>query len=92
MIKADVEKTNPLLLEDLKVNANDRKYQVWERNPLSIDIYSIKAMEQKLKYIHENPLQEKWCLCKLPEEYKYSSASFYHTGKDEWGFLRHYLD
>jgi len=92
MIKADVERNDPSLLESFRVNAKDREYQIWERNPLSIDIYSIKVMEQKLKYIHENPLQEKWDLCKWPEEYKYSSAYFYHTGKDEWGFLRHYLD
>jgi len=24
------------------------------------------------------------------EEYKYSSARFYETGVDEWGFLTHY--
>ncbi|MEI9946631.1 MAG: hypothetical protein WDN26_20715 [Chitinophagaceae bacterium] len=31
-------------------------------------------------------------ICKLPEEYKYSSASFYHTGIDNWGFLTHHRD
>jgi REP element-mobilizing transposase RayT len=27
-----------------------------------------------------------------PEEYKYSSAVFYETGFDNWGFLTHYKD
>jgi REP element-mobilizing transposase RayT len=31
-------------------------------------------------------------ICKLPEEYKYSSALFYESGFDNWGFLAHYHD
>jgi hypothetical protein len=45
---------------------------------------------QKLKYIHENPV--KAGLCAHPLEYKYSSAMFYHTGTDNWGFLTHIRD
>lgn len=52
MIKADVEKTNPSLLEQFRVNAKDRKYQIWERNPLSIDIYSIKVKKLWLDVKH----------------------------------------
>jgi REP element-mobilizing transposase RayT len=91
-IKADLVKHDPVHLERFRVNAKDRKYQIWERNPLSIDIYSEKVMEQKLNYLHENPVQYKWKLSELAEDYKYSSASFYETGKDTWGFLVHYDD
>lgn len=45
---------------------------------------------QKINYIHDNPV--KAGLCKLPEEYKYSSASFYETGIKNWNFLTHYYD
>ncbi|MEO5945744.1 MAG: hypothetical protein ABIP79_02935, partial [Chitinophagaceae bacterium] len=31
-------------------------------------------------------------MCKLPEDYKYSSALFYETGVDNWNFLEHYRD
>jgi len=74
----------------LKVNAADRKFQVWERNSLSIDLYSEKVLLQKLTYIHQNPIQEKWRLATLPEDYKYSSAAFYETGIDTFGILTHF--
>ena len=76
-------------LESFKVQAKDRKYQFWERNPLSVEIWTEKVMIQKLNYIHENPVRAG--LCRHPEQYKYSSAMFYYTGIDNWGFLTHYL-
>ena len=71
-------------------NKKDRKYQFWKRDPLAISITSKKALLQKLDYIHNNPVQEKWKLADLPENYRWSSAAFYLTGKDEFGFLTHY--
>ena len=90
-IKFDLQKTNAKFLSQFKVNSSDREYQFWERRPLSINLYSEKVLLQKLHYIHNNPIQEKWQLCKDPEEYWYSSARFYYRGKDDWGFLTHYL-
>ena len=90
-IKYDMKDNNPLL-ENFKVSAKDREYQIWERNPLSIDIYSRKVFMEKLNYIHRNPIHEKWKLCKYPVDYKYSTAMFYETGKDNWGFLTHIAD
>ena len=78
------------LLESLKVSAPDRQYQVWERNSLSIDIYSEKVLLQKLNYIHNNPVHPKWRLSDFPENYKYSSASFYETGISEFDWLSHF--
>ena len=75
------------LQEDLFVNAKDRKFQVWERNSLSIPLWSDKVMWQKLDYIHNNPVKAR--LCEHPEEYKYSSASFYIEGEKHWDFLIH---
>ncbi|MCB0741601.1 MAG: hypothetical protein KDB92_11265 [Chitinophagaceae bacterium] len=49
-----------------------------------------KYQRQKPDYIHWNPV--KGGMCKLPEEYKYSSALFYETGVDNWRFLTHYMD
>ena len=72
------------------VNKSDRKYQFWQRNKLDIEIYSDKMFDQKLNYIHNNPLQDKWQLVDDPVKYKYSSASFYELGKDEFGILTDY--
>jgi len=89
-IKADLTKNHPVILERFRVDAKDRKYQVWERNPLSIELRTHSVFLQKLKYIHQNPVRAGLCL--FPEEYKYSSASLYYTGIDNWGFLTHYRD
>jgi putative transposase len=75
------------LLSDLIVNAQDRKHQVWERNSLGVPLWSNGVFDQKLGYIHSNPV--KAGLCKYPEDYKYSSARFYFTGKKDWDFLTH---
>jgi len=79
--------TGDLRLQQFKVSAKDRTYQFWERNALSVDLWSPKVIEQKLDYIHNNPLQPGWCLVKSSENYKYSSAKYYFTGIDDFGFL-----
>jgi REP element-mobilizing transposase RayT len=89
-IKFDLQQFHPAVLELFKVNAADRDYQFWERNPLSIELRTDKVYKQKLNYIHWNPVRAG--LCRLPEEYKYSSALFYETGVDNWGFLSHHRD
>jgi putative transposase len=90
-IRFDMQLNHIEWLKEFEVNAKDRKYQFWERNPLSVDLYSEPVFLQKMDYIHNNLKQEKWNLCASPEEYHYSSALFYHTGIDNWGFLSHWL-
>ena len=83
----ELRKENPEALEKLRVDAKDRKYQVWERNALSVDIYSREVLAQKMEYIHNNPAQERWNLCFEPRDYKYSSIDLYEYGKSKWDFL-----
>jgi len=87
-IKFDLQIHYPKVLTHFKVNAKDREYQFWERNSLGIELYNEAVFLQKLFYVHSNPVSAG--LCKLPEEYKYSSAKFYDTGVDDFGFLEHY--
>ncbi len=87
-IKFDLQKNNLALLETFRVNATDRAYQIWERSPLSIDLFSDKVYFQKADYIHSNPVEAG--LCKQPEDYYYSSARFYETLMDDFGFLTHW--
>jgi REP-associated tyrosine transposase len=80
------------MLNEFFVNAKDKLHQIWERNSLSIDLWSEKVFIQKLNYIHNNPVKHPWYLVKHPEDYKYSSAKFYSTGIDDFGFLTHYRE
>jgi putative transposase len=91
-IKLDLVKNHPSVLPHFEVAAKDRTYQFWERNPLTVDLYNHKTFLQKLEYIHANPVQERWGLAPQPEAYQYTSARFYETGIDDWGFLIHYAD
>ncbi len=91
-IKFDLKQHHPEVLEKFKVSAKDRLYQIWERNALSVYCFSDKVIREKLEYIHNNPLAEKWKLASLPEEYLFSSASFYLKNENNFAFLTHYLD
>ncbi len=75
-----------------RVDECDRKHRIWERDPLATLLDSRVIAEQKLNYIHNNPIQEHWSLANRPEDYKYSSAKYYETGKKDWPFLIHYKD
>jgi REP element-mobilizing transposase RayT len=75
------------MLEELIVDAKDRKRQVWERNSLSVPLWSKEVMWQKLDYIHNNPVRAG--LCSTPEAYKYSSAGFYFNDDNSLDFLVH---
>ncbi len=75
-------------MKQFAVNAKDRKCQFWERNALSIELRQRKVFIQKVGYIHANAIRAG--ICKFPEEYKYSSALFYESGIDNFGFLTHY--
>ncbi len=87
-IKKDLLKNHPAVLAHFRVGAKDRAYQFRERNALSVELHTAKVFQQKLDYIHYNPVRAG--ICSLPEEYKYSTAKFYETTIDDWGFITHY--
>ncbi|HMG82183.1 MAG TPA: hypothetical protein VK559_04040 [Ferruginibacter sp.] len=86
--KSDLQKNHPEVSLHFKVTAKDRDYQFWERNSLGIDLSTHEIFMQKLNYIHSNPV--KAGLCRLAEEYYYSSAKFYELGVDDFNLLTHY--
>lgn len=77
----------PEVLKHFISSQKDRAYHFWKRRPLSIELFSPDVFEQKLDYIHNNPVTAG--LCAVPEEYVYSSASFYLDGSDQWNILSH---
>ena len=50
-------------------------YKVWQDGNRAKMVYNNKFFKEKLNYIHNNPVE--YGLCRVPLEYKYSSASNY---------------
>jgi len=95
--------TSHQFLKDLRMHSSSEisfyqenddgcKHRFWQRNALAVQMDSKGKVEQKLDYIHLNPLQEHWNLANKPEEYKWSSAYFYETGIDAFGFITDYRE
>lgn len=78
---------NPKLLASFEVLDIERKYRFWQRDSLAILMDCDEKLFQKIDYLHTNPLQERWNLVQCPEDYYWSSAKFYKTGVDDFGFL-----
>ena len=57
----------------------DSEFQVWQEGFHPKLIQSLEMFNQKVNYIHMNPVRKG--LAERPEEWKYSSASNYLTGK-----------
>ena len=92
MILKDLIACYPDVLPFFRVDDPERKHRIWQRDPLAVWMDSKQKVEQKIVYMHNNPLHERWNLADRPENYRWSSAVYYETGADEFGFLTHYLD
>ena len=90
--KKYLKRTDPLKLKKHFVNGVDRTYQFWERDSRVKECWTEHFLLQKINYIHNNPLQPHWNLATSPEDYYWSSAAFYQTGKTDFRWLRHYKD
>ena len=80
-------KNFPELLSRFCVNQANKYYNFWQRDSKAFLLFSKKVAFQKLNYTHKNPISGKWNLCEYPEQYVYSSASFYETGIDQFGLV-----
>ncbi len=58
----------------------DQTYRIWLPDDEPEMVFTQKFFEQKLVYIHANPVEAK--IAVVMEEYPYSSAEFYSTGKE----------
>ena len=80
------------MLQSFAVTAHNKKFEFWQRDSLAFQLFKRETALQKLDYIHANPLAEHWQLCTDPLQYHYSSARFYETGADDFGFLKHIME
>jgi len=69
-------------------DSTNKNYECWQRDPLGIHLYTPEVAYQKLDYLHHNPCTAHWQLATEPEEYKYSSASFYEKNDLNYTFLK----
>tara|TARA_Y100001972_G_scaffold127530_1_gene184619 strand:+ start:2537 stop:3109 length:573 start_codon:yes stop_codon:yes gene_type:complete len=68
------------------------KYQIWKKEPKLIELRSKLHIKEALKYVHENPAFDRWDMVKSCIDFKWSSARFYESGIDPFGFLSHYQE
>ena len=87
-LKKLIEAQQPTMLENFKVYGKDKSYEFWQRNSLAIRLHGRDMAIQKLEYIHNNPLAEHWVLARDPNEYVYSSCSFYERQDQRFDFLK----
>ncbi|MNK24600.1 Transposase IS200 like protein [compost metagenome] len=83
---------NEMLLENYQVNLIDRSFQFWQRDCVVKECWGEEFLKQKLDYIHNNPLQVHWNLSDFPENYYWSSASFYESGESPFEFITYYKE
>jgi putative transposase len=88
----DLKEHHPKVLDYFIENTKDRNYRIWKRDPMAILMNSKKKVEQKIDYIHNNPLGVNWNLVKRPEDYQWSSASFYLKGDKRYSFITDYRE
>jgi len=84
-ILQELRNNHQKVLTHFRVDAKDRKYQIWERNSLSIEIHSDEVMKQKMNYIHQNPV--KAGIVETETAYNYSSALHYLSEDIIWDFV-----
>ena len=92
VFKKKLAKKDPALLEGFLVNKFDRQYQFWKRNALSVELLSREMLEQKLTCLLMNPVQAHWNLVDDPNNYYYSSCSFYESGNRMFNWLTDYRE
>lgn len=80
------------LLSRFETDLKNRNYLFWQTNSLPIKVLDRKMLEQKLDYIHFNPLQAHWNLADDPNDYYFSSCSFYEQDDAKFDWLTHYMD
>ncbi|MGF1639237.1 MAG: transposase [Cyclobacteriaceae bacterium] len=80
------------ILSNYAVDANNKKYEFWQRNSLAIQLFTNEVAFQKMDYIHLNPLAEHWQLATDPCDYKYSTAGFYEQDIKQFSFVKDLRD
>ncbi len=49
--------SNPIMLDEFKVNNGNREFQIWKRVPLGTELFTPEVFYQKLDYNHNNSVK-----------------------------------
>lgn len=93
LLKTDESKT--IITESLKWLCEKELVRIYGYVIMPNHIHLIRLKDLCWIHVTEDIISGKktlWQFCKLSEEYRFSSASFYENGKDEFGILTHYMD
>ncbi|PWK67659.1 hypothetical protein LX99_04879 [Mucilaginibacter oryzae] len=89
---SELKKNDQGFLDLFKSDLVNRNHLFWQPNALAKKVVDRKMLEQKLDYIHLNPLQAHWNLVNDPNDYYFSSCSFYEQEDKKFDWLTHYMD
>ena len=64
-----------LLKQEGQRNPNNQDFQLWQQHSHAVELKTEEMVRQRLAYTHLNPVCA--AICYQPEDYLYSSASFY---------------
>ena len=78
------------LVEKMRYENGNQKLKTWKDRFDDLSITSYNIFLTKLNYIHNNPVKKG--LVKLPQEYEFSSAAFYESGKENGLKIRHFVE
>ncbi len=88
----ELRETNIPLLNRFTADDGTRDNQFWQKKGQSTFLFNREILEQKLDYTHYNPLQAHWNLVTDPNDYYFSSCSFYEQGDMKFDWLTHYME
>ena len=66
------------------------KYRIWRKRPKLMTLHTKQQIGNVLSYVHSNPAFDRWRMVQSSEDFEWSSAKFYTSGIDPFGFLSHY--
>ncbi len=76
------------LERQFKVKVANKKYQIWKRDSIAHELISRRIIYKKLNQMHANTVIEKGQLTDVDINYFFSSARYYETGSDDFGFVK----
>ncbi|HSZ85443.1 MAG TPA: hypothetical protein VK787_05395 [Puia sp.] len=80
------------MLSQFRVSASNKEYEFWQRDSLAFELNQKIQRYKNLNTFITIQLAEHWQLTDSPVKYLYSSAKYYETEIDGFGFLNHLMD
>ncbi len=87
-VKYWLQNNDPVSLDRARVRRIDRVHQIWEDKHEVTVVNDHESLTKIIHQMHETPCLPEWGLAEDCRYYPFSSASYYATGSDPFGFLQ----